>query len=100
MFVLWAYIIHIFASCYISSAPYVYELCFIDHFLLTSYNAEIRSHKPWILTDFFQFEIIINVFVALSASFEYLCHGSTAIRNPFAFTMRGSTLDVRIGLLQ
>ena len=43
----------------------------------------------------FQFEIIINV-LALSASFEYLCYGSTAIRNTVTLTARGSTLDVRI----
>ena len=43
---------------------------------------------------FFQFEIIINVLV--SDSFEYLRHGSTAIRNIFILTVRGSTLVVRI----
>ena len=31
---------------------------------------------------FFQFEIIINAFdIALSDSFEYLCYGSTTIKN-------------------
>ena len=32
---------------------------------------------------------------ALSDSFEYLCYRSTAIRNIFSLTVRGSTLDVR-----
>ena len=41
------------------------------------------------------FEIIINI-LAVSASFEYLCHGSTAIINIFNPTVRQSTLDVRI----
>ena len=31
---------------------------------------------------------------ALSDSFEYLCYGSTASRNIFTSTVRGSTLDV------
>ena len=30
---------------------------------------------------------------ALSDSFEYLCYGSTAIRNMFALTARGSNLE-------
>ena len=34
--------------------------------------------------------------LALSDSFEYLWYGSTAIRNIFTLTVRGSTLDVRI----
>ena len=33
---------------------------------------------------------------ALSDSFEYLCHGSTNIRNIFNLTVRRSTLVVRI----
>ena len=37
---------------------------------------------------------------ALSDSFEYLCYGSTAIRNVFTLTVRGSTLDVSIWRLQ
>ena len=38
---------------------------------------------------FFQFEIIINVLViALSDSFEYLCYGSTVIRNMSTLTVR------------
>ena len=32
----------------------------------------------------------------LSDSFEYICYGSTAIRNIFAFTVRGLTLVVRM----
>ena len=38
--------------------------------------------------------------LALSDSFEYLCYGSTTIRNIFILTARGSTLDVRILRLQ
>ena len=34
---------------------------------------------------FFQFEIIINDEVALSASFEYLCYGSTAMMTILLF---------------
>ena len=50
---------------------------------------------------FFQFKIIINVLViALPDSFKYLCYGSTAIRNIFTLTVRGSTLDVTICNLQ
>ena len=33
---------------------------------------------------------------ALSDSFEYLCYGSTAIRNIFSPTVRGLTIDVRM----
>ena len=33
---------------------------------------------------------------ALSDSFEYLCYGSTDIRNIFPLTARGTTLDVKI----
>ena len=36
---------------------------------------------------FFQFEIIINE-LAFSASFEYLCHGSKAIRNMLFLSVR------------
>ena len=32
--------------------------------------------------------------LALSASFEYLCYGFTAIINILLFSVRGSTLDV------
>ena len=36
---------------------------------------------------FFQFEITVNGFISytLSASFKYLCYGSTAIRNILLF---------------
>ena len=37
---------------------------------------------------------------ALSASFEYLCYGATAIVHIFTLTVRGSTLVVRIWRLQ
>ena len=37
---------------------------------------------------------------ALSDSFEYLCYGSTTIRNMFTLIVRGSTLDVRNRRLQ
>ena len=39
-------------------------------------------------------------YLALSASFEYLCYGSTAILNIFTITVRGSALDFRIWRLQ
>ena len=42
---------------------------------------------------FFQFEIIITVLVALSDSFQYLWHWSTAIIN--MFTLRTSDPDVQ-----
>ena len=38
---------------------------------------------------FFQFEIIINIFLNRSDSFEYLCYVSTAIRNIFYFFSAG-----------
>ena len=53
-------------------------------------------YKPWKPKGFIQFEIIINVLVIQSDSFEYLCYGSTIIINIFTFTVRGSTLVVRI----
>ena len=40
-------------------------------------------------------EIIINALVSSSASFEYLCYGSTVIINIFILTVWGSTLDFR-----
>ena len=40
---------------------------------------------------FFQFETIMSS-LALPDSFEYLCYGSTAIRNIFTLTVQGSTL--------
>ena len=33
--------------------------------------------------------------LALADSFEYLCYGSTTVRNIFILTVRGSTVDVR-----
>ena len=44
---------------------------------------------------FLKFETTIK-WLALSASFEYICYGYTAIINLFTLTVRGSTLDVRI----
>ena len=41
----------------------------------------------------FHFETIKNVLVS---SFRFICYGSTATRNIFTLTVRGSTLDVRI----
>ena len=38
--------------------------------------------------------------LALSDSFEYLCYGSTAIRNISTFTVRGSTSDMVCILVQ
>ena len=35
-------------------------------------------YEPWRPKELFQFEIIINVFVNLSDSFEYLCYVSTS----------------------
>ena len=58
-------------------------------------NAEICLYKPWKPKRFFRFEIIINV-LALCASFEYLCHGSTAIINILLLSARGSSLYVKI----
>ena len=37
--------------------------------------------------------------LALSDSFEYLCHESTTIRKIFTLTVRGSTLDYRRQIL-
>ena len=45
---------------------------------------------------FFLFEIIMNVYEALSDLFEYPCYGSMAIRNIFTRTVCGSTLVVQI----
>ena len=61
-------------------------------------SAEIicKKHRNQMVC--FQFEIIINVSLALSDSFEYysVCYGSTVITNIFTLTVRGSTLVVRI----
>ena len=50
-------------------------------------------YKPWRSKGFFQFEIIINVLVSFTASFEYLCYRSTAIINYFTISVRGPTLE-------
>ena len=50
-------------------------------------NVEIFLHKSC-RSKFFQFEIIINSFSALSASFEYLYYGSTTIINIYIFSVR------------
>ena len=44
---------------------------------------------------FFPFEIIdiVNVLVSSSASFEYLCYGSTAITNILIISLRGPSLE-------
>ena len=45
----------------------------------------------------FQFEITINVlYVAISALFEYLCHGFYGYYIFFILSVRGPSLDVRI----
>ena len=49
---------------------------------------------------FFNLKSSFMSWSALSDSFEYLCYGSTAIRNIFTLTVRGSTLVVRIWRLQ
>ena len=36
--------------------------------------------------------------LALSASFEYLCYGSTSVINTFTLTVRGANLDVRVNV--
>ena len=60
------------------------------------YNAELFVNKSWRPRGYFQFEVIINVLVALSDSFEYLCYGSTAIRYILILSVRGPSLYVRI----
>ena len=47
----------------------------------------------------FLIEIIINL-LAISASFEYLCYGSMAIRKCVFLSARGPSLDVRIWRLK
>ena len=42
----------------------------------------------------FKFEIIIKCRIALPDSFEYQCHGSTAIRNISTLSVRGPSLYV------
>ena len=60
---------------------------------MTMVNSGLKGLNHGDQTVFFQFEIIIN-------SFEYLCFRSTAIRNIFTPTVRGSTLDVLSRRLQ
>ena len=43
------------------------------------YNPDMFVYKPWRLKGFFPFEIIINVFCWISASFEFSCYESTVI---------------------
>ena len=53
----------------------------------------INHRNQW---GFFQFEIIINVLVRSSASFEYICYGSAAIINILFILVRGTFLYVSI----
>ena len=65
--------------------------------LIDPYNAEIILSKSWKPKGFNQFESIINVLVS---SFWFIwipvLYGSTTISDIFIFTVRGSTLVVRI----
>ena len=45
--------------------------------------------KPWRLTGFFQFDIIMNVLVSSPGLFEYLCYGSTTIINSLILLVLG-----------
>ena len=56
-----------------------------------------RAYKLKIVGGF-QFKIIINVLVilSLSALFEYLCYGSTAIIHILILSARGTSLYVRV----
>ena len=49
--------------------------------IINPYTAKICLYKPWKPKGFFQFEIIINILVSPSSSFECICYGSTAIIN-------------------
>ena len=62
---------------------------------INSFNAEFFI-KTLETKGFFQVEIIINILVGFSDSFEYLYDGSMVSRNIFTLTVWGSTLDVRI----
>ena len=44
------------------------------------------SYKSW-TPNGFHFQIIINILVALSESFQYLCYGTMAIGNSSNFTV-------------
>ena len=61
------------------------------------YNAEIFLHK---YINQRVFSIWNHHNLALSSSFEYLCYGSTIIRNILILSARGSSLYVRIWHLQ
>ena len=62
--------------------------------LFSPYNPEICVYKLWRPNSVFILKSsIINVYLALSASFEYLCYGSTA--NILIPSVWGSTLNVR-----
>ena len=73
------------------------ERCYCD--VLVIYNTVFLSLNYFCINPetegFFQFEIIINALV-VSASYEYLCYGSTIIINIFTLTVRGTSLVVRI----
>ena len=61
-----------------------------NHF--NPYNAELILYKPWRLKGFSKFEIIINILVSSSGSFEYICYGSTTFRNILILSVRGPSL--------
>ena len=52
-------------------------------------------YKPSKIKVFVKLKSLQKSQSALSASFEYLCYGSTANINSFTLTVHGSTLDVR-----
>ena len=54
------------------------------------------------IKDLFYFDMVINVFMVIAVSdlFEYLSYVSTIISNICILSVRGSSLDVRIGRLQ
>ena len=66
--------------------------------LLNPHNAEIFVYKPWRPEGFFNSKSseMSYLHVAISGSFEYLCYGSTAIRNILILAVRGPSLYVRI----
>ena len=53
-------------------------------------------YKPWRPKSFFNSKLCQTSYLALSASFEYICYGCTAIINIFTLTVRESILHVRI----
>ena len=60
-------------------------------------KCRILLYKQWRPKVFFQFEIIIQMsLLPLSDSFEYLCYGSTTIRNILILSAPGSSSNVRI----